>query len=116
MKKQLTSSAMILALTAAGATLPMSKAAAGSNAGAAIVGALIGGAIVAGATNNNRRRTTTSTASSAQRNENRAVQSALNFFNFPAGTPDGVFGRNTRTAVIRISGLSLVALKPAALS
>lgn len=99
MKKQLTSSAMILALTAAGATLPMSKAAAGSNAGAAIVGALIGGAIVAGATNNNRRRTTTSTASSAQRNENRAVQSALNFFNFPAGTPDGVFGRNTRTAV-----------------
>lgn len=98
MKKQITSSAMILALTAAGATLPMNKAAAGGNAGAAIVGALIGGAIVAGAVNNNRSNTT-STASSAQRNENRAVQTALNYFDFPAGTPDGVFGRNTRTAV-----------------
>ena len=98
MKIHLTSSAMILALTATAATLPMTKAAAGGNAGAAIVGALIGGAIVAGA-NNNRRTNTTSTASSAQRNENRAVQSALNYFEFPAGTPDGVFGRNTRTAV-----------------
>ncbi len=97
MKKQLTSSAMILALSVAGSTIPLNKAIAGGNAGAAIVGALIGGAIVAGATQN--QRTTTSTASSAQRNENRAVQSALNYFEFPAGTPDGVFGRNTRTAV-----------------
>ncbi|NOR62202.1 MAG: hypothetical protein GQ535_06885 [Rhodobacteraceae bacterium] len=97
MKKHLTSSAMILALTAAGVAIPMNKAVAGSNAGAAIIGALIGGAIVAGATNNNRR--TTSTASSAQRTENRAVQTALNYFEFPAGTPDGVFGRRTRTAV-----------------
>ncbi len=98
MKKHLTSSAMIIALTATGITLPVTKAAAGSNAGAAIIGALIGGAIVAGATNN-RRTTTRSTASSAQRTENRAVQSALNYFEFPAGTPDGVFGRKTRAAV-----------------
>lgn len=98
MKKHITSSAMILALTAAGVAIPMNKAAAGNNAGAAIIGALIGGAIVAGA-GNNRRTTTRSTASSAQRTENRAVQAALNFFNFPAGTPDGVFGRRTRTAV-----------------
>lgn len=97
MKKHLTSSAMILALTAAGVAIPMTKATAGSNAGAAIIGAIIGGAVVAGA--NNNRRTTTSTASSAQRNENRAVQTALNYFEFPAGTPDGVFGRNTRTAI-----------------
>ncbi len=101
MKKHLTSSAMIIALTATGITLPVTKAAAGSNAGAAIIGALIGGAIVAGATNNRRtsRTTTHSTASSAQRTENRAVQSALNYFEFPAGTPDGVFGRKTRAAV-----------------
>ncbi len=99
MKKHLTSSAMILALTAAGVAIPMNKAVAGSNAGAAIVGALIGGAIVAGANNNRRNNSTRSTASSAQRTENRAVQSALNFFEFPAGTPDGVFGRRTRTAV-----------------
>jgi hypothetical protein len=98
MKKHLTSSAMILALTAAGVAVPLTKATAGSNAGAAIIGALIGGAIVAGA-NNNRRTSTRSTASSAQRTENRAVQSALNYFDFPAGTPDGVFGRKTRTAV-----------------
>ncbi len=99
MKKHLTSSAMILALTAAGVSIPMTKAAAGSNAGAAIIGALIGGAIVAGANNNRRNTRTRSTASSAQRTENRAVQSALNYFEFPAGTPDGVFGRKTRTAV-----------------
>lgn len=98
MKKQITSSAMILALTAAGVSVPMERAVAGNNAGAAIVGALIGGAIVAGA-NQNRRNTTQSTASSAQRNENRAVQSALNFFQFPVGTPDGVFGRNTRSGI-----------------
>ncbi len=100
MKKHLTSSAMILALTAAGVTLPMNKAAANGHAGAAIIGALIGGAIVAGANNNRRNNTRThSTASSAQRTENRAVQTALNYFDFPAGSPDGVFGRRTRTAV-----------------
>jgi len=98
MKKHLTSSAIILALTAAGVTLPMNRAAANGHAGAAILGAIIGGALVAGA-NNNRRNNTRSTASSAQRTENRAVQTALNYFNFPAGSPDGVFGRKTRTAV-----------------
>ncbi len=98
MKKHLTSSAMILALSAAGATLPMNRAAAGGDAGAAIIGALIGGAIVAGVANN-RRNNTRSTASSAQRTENRAVQTALNYFNFPAGSPDGVFGRRTRAAI-----------------
>jgi peptidoglycan hydrolase-like protein with peptidoglycan-binding domain len=36
---------------------------------------------------------------SAQRAENREVQTALNYFGFNAGSPDGVFGRNTRTAV-----------------
>ncbi len=100
MKKHLTSSAMILALTAAGVTLPMNRATANGHAGAAIIGALIGGAIVAGANNNRRNNTRThSTASSAQRTENRAVQTALNYFEFPAGTPDGVFGRRTRAAI-----------------
>jgi len=99
MKKHITSSAMILALTAAGVSLPMNRAVAGSNAGAAIVGALIGGAIVAGANQNRRNNTTQSTASSAQRNENRAVQTALNFFDFPVGSADGVFGRNTRNGI-----------------
>ncbi len=99
MKKHLTSSAMILALTAAGTTLPMNRAAADGHAGAAILGAIIGGAIVAGANNNRRNSATHSTASSSQRTENREIQTALNYFDFPAGAPDGVFGRRTRGAI-----------------
>ncbi len=100
MKKQLISTGMILALTAAGATLSANRVAANGHAGAAILGAIIGGAIVAGANNNRRNNTTTrSTASSAQRTENRAIQTALNYFDFPSGTPDGVFGRRTRGAI-----------------
>ena len=36
---------------------------------------------------------------SAARVENREIQTALNYFNFPAGTPDGVMGRNSRNAI-----------------
>ncbi len=35
----------------------------------------------------------------AQREENRQVQTALNGFGFPVGTPDGVFGPATRTGI-----------------
>ncbi len=101
MKKHLTSSAMILALTAAGVSLPMNRAAANGHLGAAIVGAIIGGAIVAGANNNRRNNTNAphAAAPNAQRTENRAVQTALNYFDFPSGAPDGVFGRRTRAAI-----------------
>lgn len=34
-----------------------------------------------------------------QREENRRVQTALNYFGFPAGVPDGVMGRSSRAAV-----------------
>ena len=37
--------------------------------------------------------------SSYQRDSNRAVQTSLNYFGFPAGTPDGVMGANSRAAV-----------------
>lgn len=37
--------------------------------------------------------------SSAQRADNVAVQSALNYFGFNAGSPDGVLGRNSRSAI-----------------
>lgn len=38
-------------------------------------------------------------APSYQREANRQVQTALNYFGFPAGTPDGVMGANSRAAV-----------------
>jgi peptidoglycan hydrolase-like protein with peptidoglycan-binding domain len=38
-------------------------------------------------------------ATSYQRESNRRVQTALNYFGFPAGVPDGVMGRNSRSAV-----------------
>ena len=78
--------------------------------GHAILGGIIGGAIVSESQKNRRaktRRSTRSTKSrsskpsisSAQRAENREVQTALNYFSFPAGTPDGVMGRNSRRAI-----------------
>ncbi|WP_278921280.1 peptidoglycan-binding domain-containing protein [Pseudophaeobacter profundi] len=73
------------------------------NLGAALVGGLIGGAIVNEVQRNNRnnrttRRSTSSTYSAA-REQNRETQTSLNYFGFPAGTPDGVMGRKSRTAV-----------------
>jgi hypothetical protein len=38
------------------------------------------------------------TVNSYQREQNRQAQVALNYFGFPAGTPDGVFGPNSRSA------------------
>lgn len=65
-----------------------------------IVGGIIGGAIVNEA-NRNRQRTVVrrSTVPSATRAANREVQTSLNYFGFPAGTPDGVLGRNSRNAI-----------------
>ena len=75
------------------------------NLGAAIVGGIIGGVIVNEASKNRQRTTTTrstqprSTMSSATREQNRQVQTSLNYFGFPAGTPDGVMGQRSRAAV-----------------
>lgn len=63
--------------------------------GAGLVGAIIGGVIVSEAMKN-KRKTTVSTAVYAERRE---VQTALNYFDFPTGTPDGVFGAKTRSAM-----------------
>lgn len=76
-----------------------------ADAGDALVGGIIGG-VIGGAIVNERNKTRTVTRKvyrapvySAQREENRQVQTALNYFGFPAGTPDGVMGRNSRNAV-----------------
>jgi len=83
---------------------PAPEARAGSSLAAGIAGAIIGGAIVSAHQKNKRRKRSRTTyrrygISSAQRQENREVQTSLNYFSFPAGSPDGVFGRRTRTAV-----------------
>ncbi len=70
-----------------------------------IVGGIIGGAIVNHANRQPQRvqrvqrSAPRSGISSATREANRQTQVALNYFGFPAGTPDGVVGRNTRAAI-----------------
>ncbi len=67
--------------------------------GSGLIGGIIGGVIVNEATKNKRKRVYRSNAYSAQRQTNRETQTALNYFSFPAGTPDGVIGSRTRAAV-----------------
>ncbi len=88
-----------LALVAALALSAPVGPAAASDLGAALVGGILGGVIVNEAGKNKRRTTSNSTAYSAQRQQNRETQSSLNYFGFPAGTPDGVMGRKSRTAI-----------------
>jgi peptidoglycan hydrolase-like protein with peptidoglycan-binding domain len=76
----------------------------------AFVGGLLGGAIGSAIVNQQQQRrvvvqprTTTRRApapsvNTYQREENRTVQTALNYFGFPSGTPDGVMGPNSRAA------------------
>jgi peptidoglycan hydrolase-like protein with peptidoglycan-binding domain len=67
-----------------------------------VVGGIVGGVIVNEVYKNKQNRATvthTSTYNTAQRQENRDVQTALNYYSFPAGGADGVFGRRTRNAI-----------------
>ncbi len=73
-----------------------------------IIGGVIGGAIVNhGRQTQPRTRTQTRSTtvrrapavSSAQRQQNRDVQTALNYFGFDAGGADGVLGRRSRAAI-----------------
>ncbi len=45
------------------------------------------------------RRAPAPVVNTYQREQNRQVQTALNYFGFPAGVPDGVFGANSRSAI-----------------
>jgi hypothetical protein len=93
----------LLAASAAAALIltPVTRANADTHG---LIGAIIGGAIVGSAINNSNKRTTTkrvvtSSSNTATRNRNRETQTALNYFGFNAGTPDGVLGRNSRAAI-----------------
>ncbi|MFN3846212.1 MAG: peptidoglycan-binding protein [Paracoccaceae bacterium] len=80
-----------------------------ADAGDAIAGALIGGIIGhAIARDQQKRRVTTQRRStksanpgisSAVREQNREVQTALNHFGYPVGTPDGAIGPRSRSAI-----------------
>lgn len=86
---------------------PIGAAMAGS--GDAIVGGIIGGMIggaIVNEGNKQRRaapartyRAPKATVSSAQREANREVQTALNHFGYPVGTPDGAIGPRSRAAI-----------------
>ncbi len=78
----------------------------------AFVGGLIGSAIGTAITNQNQQRQQpvvvrertvvrqrAPVVNTYQREENRRVQTALNYFGFPAGTPDGALGPNSRAAI-----------------
>lgn len=77
-----------------------------------VVGGIIGGVIVNEGNRvrqqQQRPRTVVRRAapgiSAAQRAANRETQQALNYFGFPAGTPDGVLGRNSRNAISQFQG------------
>lgn len=97
---------MKISILAVAAAMTVSFAAKTSaDVGDAIVGGIIGGVIVNEA-NKNRQRQQTKRVYRAPvrtyapaRAEAREVQTALNYFGFPAGTPDGVLGRRSRGAI-----------------
>jgi peptidoglycan hydrolase-like protein with peptidoglycan-binding domain len=65
-----------------------------------VVGGVIGGVIVNEANKKKQPAAASApTVSSAQRAANAEVQTALNYFGYPAGTPDGVMGARSRAAV-----------------
>jgi peptidoglycan hydrolase-like protein with peptidoglycan-binding domain len=99
--------ASVLAVSVAG--FPAGKAAA--DGAEAFVGGLLGSAIGTAIVNQQQQRRVVvqkryvtprrqaPVVDTYQRAENRRVQTALNYFGFPAGTPDGVLGRNSRSAI-----------------
>jgi peptidoglycan hydrolase-like protein with peptidoglycan-binding domain len=88
-------------------TVPASRVSAGSGDFAAgIVAGVVGSAVVRNAGKKKRvvrKKTYTkkqrASVPSYIRQERREIQTSLNYFGFPAGTPDGVLGRNSRNAI-----------------
>lgn len=114
-RKRILGSAALAAALSAGLALPPAPASAGADD---FVGGLVGGAI--GSVIGNaisrpraepqrervivrehvvRERAPRPAVNWAQREENRRIQTALNYFGFGAGAPDGILGRNSRSAI-----------------
>jgi hypothetical protein len=90
------SKSLKMSLAAAMVMTSVSSPVFADNLGAAIVGGIIGGALINEAAKSKKR---TYSANSVTRQQNREAQSALNYFGFPAGAPDGVMGSRSRAAV-----------------
>lgn len=103
--RKLTATCAIAAVMATGATRVA------ADAGDAIAGALVGGIIGHAIAKDQQRRqqqtvvrrapAVQSQATAAQRQANRDMQTALNYFGFGAGSVDGAVGPGTRAAVSR---------------
>ncbi|MFC3117684.1 peptidoglycan-binding protein [Jhaorihella thermophila] len=81
---------------------PVTRAMADNNAAALLGGAILGGIIVNEVNKNKQRKQATAArqrSSSYQRAQNRDIQTALNYFGYPAGAADGVLGRRSRAAI-----------------
>lgn len=82
-----------------------------ADAGDAIAGALIGGIIGHAIAKDQqkrkvvRRSSSSSGISSAQRAQNREVQTALNYFGYNVGTPDGSIGPRSRSGISNYQAL-----------
>ncbi|WP_417728776.1 peptidoglycan-binding domain-containing protein [Roseovarius sp.] len=100
---------IMMTVLAASVALPAGMAQADFKDG--LVGGLVGGAVSGIIVNESakarerKQQTTTTTrrvyqapVNSVERQQVREEQTALNYFGFPAGSPDGVRGRNTRDA------------------
>lgn len=97
------------AVAAALALSPVQSTAGDALAGG-IVGAVIGGLIVHEMNKNKQRPRATTTSqkaqvSSGQREANREVQTALNYFGYNVGTPDGAIGPKSRAAISQYQAL-----------
>ena len=71
---------------------------------AKVLGGLILGGIIVNEVNKNNKRKRAQAAprtSSAQREQNRQVQTSLNYFGYNVGRVDGSIGRNTRNGIAR---------------
>lgn len=81
-----------------------------ADAGDAIAGALIGGIIGHAIAKDQQKRrvvrsSSKSSVSSAQRTQNREVQTALNYFGYNVGTPDGAIGPRSRAGISQYQAL-----------
>ena len=78
--------------------------------GAALLGGLIVGGLIGNEIAKNKQRKTTTTtrsysnnaAYSAQREQNRQVQNALNYFGYNVGSADGVLGSRSRSGIAQM--------------
>ena len=79
------------------AMTPATQAPANDGLVGGIIGGLIGGAVM----NSGRTTTRTTTVRTVNpaRSQNRETQTALNYFGFNAGTPDGALGPRSRAAI-----------------